>query len=190
MISPAGQSGNIPVPLPARCRIWPSPTSVSRIEDTAPRARARCSQRPLLILLALNLLAGSAVAAEVYKWKDAEGHLHFGDRPPTAEGDAESVTIRSGAPAAANGNSQERLRQVLDGFTKEREAREASQAAAQDAQQQREQACTRAKARQYSAEHSNFLFVYTPTGERRVLEGAEYNNVIAKARQAVADSCD
>ena len=190
MISPAGQSGNIPVPLPARCRIWPSPTSVSRTEYTAAHPRNRCSHWALLLLLALNLLAGSTVAAEVYKWKDADGHLHFGDRPPTAEADAESVTIRSGAPAAANGNSQERLRQVLDGFTKEREAREASQAAAEDAQEQREQACTRAKARQYSAEHSNFLFVYTPTGERRVLEGAEYNNVIAKARQAVADSCD
>ena len=190
MISAAGQSGNIPVRLPARCRTQPSPTSVLRTEYTAVRARDRCSCRELLLLIALQLLAGSAAAAEVYKWKDAEGHLHFGDRPPGAATNAESVTIRSGAPAAANGNSQDRLRQVLDGFTKEREAREASQAAAQHAQEQREQACTRAKARQYSAEHSNFLFVYTPTGERRVLEGAEYNSVIDKARQAVADSCD
>ena len=35
--------------------------------------------------LAGSLCAGSAVAAEVYRWTDADGVVHFSDRPPEAE---------------------------------------------------------------------------------------------------------
>lgn len=138
--------------------------------------------------MTLCLCVTAAPAAEVFKWKDADGHIHFGDRP--SDTPAESVTIRSAAPAAANGNNQERLRQVLDGYTKEREAREASRATKKQDAEKREQLCVGAKARQHSVENANFLYDYTTKGERRVLEGAEYKHVIEKAHQAVADSCD
>ena len=35
-----------------------------------------------LVLLAWLLLAGTATASDVYKWKDADGGLHFTDTPP------------------------------------------------------------------------------------------------------------
>jgi hypothetical protein len=82
------------------------------------------------------------------------------------------------------------LRQVLDDYTKQREARDASRANEKLEAEKREQGCIRAKARQRTAENANFLYDYTPEGERRVLAGAEYRQVIEKARQAVADSCD
>lgn len=178
-------SGNNPVQIPAPRRGRPSLRSLV-LDKT-------CCNLPQLgraWMLGVSLCVATATvtAAEVFKWKDADGHVHFGDRPPDSA--AESVTIRSGAAAGANGSGQERLRQVLEGYTKEREAREASRTAALQEEARREQICARAKARQLSAERANFLFEYTPTGERRVLEGAEYKNVIDKARQAVADSCD
>ncbi|CAN0472450.1 unnamed protein product, partial [Phaeothamnion confervicola] len=144
--------------------------------------------RAWLLVASLCAVTATVPAAEVFKWKDADGHVHFGDRPPDSA--AESLTIRSGGAAAAKGSSQQRLREVLDGYTKEREAREASRTAALQEVERREQVCTRAKARQLTAERANFLYEYTPNGERRVLEGAEYKNVIERARQAVVDSCD
>jgi len=48
--------------------------------------------RPLLLLL-LALLALPA-AAQVYKWKDADGKTHFGDRPPP-DARTEEVKIRT-----------------------------------------------------------------------------------------------
>jgi glutaredoxin len=49
--------------------------------------------RVLLMWFAL-LVAPVAVAADVYKWTDAEGRVHFGDRPPDAAA-AEKVKIYS-----------------------------------------------------------------------------------------------
>lgn len=178
-------SGNNPVQTSAPRRgrpSLPSPVKGKTSVDLPQLGRA------WLLGVSLCVVTATAPAAEVFKWKDADGHVHFGDRPPDRT--AESLTIRSGGTAAANGSSQERLRQVLEGYTKEREAREASRTAALQEVERREQVCARAKARQLAAERANFLFEYTPTGQRRVLEGAEYKNVIDKARQVVADSCD
>jgi len=47
--------------------------------------------RPLLICLAL-LLSLPAFAQTVYKWTDANGTVHYGDRPPD-EAQAQSVDI-------------------------------------------------------------------------------------------------
>jgi len=34
------------------------------------------------VLLATTALAGAAAATEIYRWVDADGTVHFGDRPP------------------------------------------------------------------------------------------------------------
>jgi glutaredoxin len=73
-----------------------------------PTARLRASLEAVLKLSLLALLlAGSVGAAEVYRWRDAAGVVHYGDRPP-ARADAERLSLpdqpdppASPAPAAA-----------------------------------------------------------------------------------------
>lgn len=182
-------SGNFPKPGSVSRRVCPSKTAGSSagtpFADVAAFAR-----HAALALSLLGLPLIPATAAEVFKWKDAAGHLHFGDKPPGSEIKAESVTIRGGEPAAANEHGQARLREVLEGYTRERKAREASRAAAARRAEQREQACERAKARRQRAERTNVMYVKTAKGERRILDGSEHQHVIDKARQAVTDSCD
>ena len=145
-----------------------------------------------LLWLGCALATAQVAATEVFKWRDADGHVHFGDRPAPAG--AESLTVHARPPSVANdnggGNHQERLREVLESYTKEREAREATQAADQQAADTHHRICTAAKKNQYALEHANFLFDYTDSGERRVLEGAEYDRAIARSRKAVVDSCE
>lgn len=43
------------------------------------------------IIIALTLLSSAALHAEIYQWRDANGKLHFGDRPPQEE-QAEEIT--------------------------------------------------------------------------------------------------
>lgn len=48
-------------------------------------------------LLLLTLLAAASVqAAEVYKWTDANGVVHFSDSPPPADAKAEKVHVGGG----------------------------------------------------------------------------------------------
>lgn len=59
----------------------------------------------LFLLLALTLPA----SAQVYKWTDAEGNVHFGNQPPP---EADEVDIRESAPGSMITEDQRRyLRQ-------------------------------------------------------------------------------
>ncbi|MDD5298411.1 MAG: DUF4124 domain-containing protein [Rhodocyclaceae bacterium] len=53
----------------------------------------------LIIGTLLALAALSAMAADIYTWKDADGRVHFSDQPPT--GKEEVKKLRGAAPSAA-----------------------------------------------------------------------------------------
>ena len=48
--------------------------------------------RSIIVLLAV-LACAAASAGEVYKWKDKDGRVHYGDKPK--EGEAQAVTVES-----------------------------------------------------------------------------------------------
>ena len=48
-------------------------------------------------LLAALLSGASTATAEVYKWVDEDGRVHFGDRPQAE--DAEAIELKPAAPA-------------------------------------------------------------------------------------------
>lgn len=63
-----------------------------------------------ILAISLALACAAASAGEVYKWKDKDGRVHYGDRPKDAQ--AESVTIDassgSGQPSATLTNEKDR----------------------------------------------------------------------------------
>ena len=64
-----------------------------------------------VLVLALAVPA----AAQVYRWKDAEGKVHYGDRPPEAE---KAKAIDTPAPAAVSASSDVRVTETtVEWFT-------------------------------------------------------------------------
>lgn len=75
---------------------------------------AACAMSGVLWVCGLLVLdAGEAAAAGIYRWVDAEGGVHFGDRPPAAQAaspvevrvntyPAPSIETLGGPPAAAD----------------------------------------------------------------------------------------
>jgi glutaredoxin len=55
-------------------------------------------------LLLIPLLFIGTATAEVYKWKDSAGHVHFSDKPPT-DAKAEKMKIKTSPPKTANSPS-------------------------------------------------------------------------------------
>src|SRR5687768_6800087 len=55
--------------------------------------------------LAIAVLATAAQAAEVYKWTDKDGRVHYGDRPKSME--AQEVELRNTTPVPVNTASGE-----------------------------------------------------------------------------------
>lgn len=136
---------------------------------------------------ALSWAHASSFAAEVYKWTDADGDVHFGDHPPSAG--AEQITVRSGNGMADPGR-QERTRRLLEEFESERAEQAEQDAALAQAEAQRAAACADARNRNFEYQNSGYLYEWTADGQKRVLSDAEHRRARAEARAAVDKWCD
>lgn len=130
-----------------------------------------------------------AVAGDVYKWVDENGKVHFGDKPQA--NDAEIIEIKPSAPPTAGARQRhERTQRVLEAMTAEREEREHASQAAREEATQRKRKCGLARAELNRRQTSSHLFYRDADGNKRVIEGAEYEAAIQEARNAVSEWCN
>lgn len=138
-----------------------------------------------LLLTALLMPAG---AADVYRWVDESGQVHFGDRPP-AKG-AEQLTVPSSPPAAADGARLERTRRLLDAFAAERAERREERAEAAARKAARQQRCAQARRNRASFENASRVVRYDDAGNRIVLDGEAYDAAHRRVVENVEQWCD
>lgn len=147
-----------------------------------------------LLMLAAAMLTGSA-AAEVYKWVDKAGNVHFGDQPPPGE-KAVKENIRppesiKSTPSAAPVKSPSLLERDLE-FKKRRSERlEGEKKQAEEAKQKeaRKAECERSRARLADVESGMQLFDYGKDGQRYYLDQEQRTKASNEARQRVEKDC-
>ncbi len=150
--------------------------------------------KQLVIGLTLLFVACSA-GAQMYKWVDQDGKVHFGDTPPPG---AKTTTVRapsSGeAPAAAPAAGKDAKKGPLTPAEQEQEyrkrqadERKAAEKADADRRAKAALADDCARTREYLAtlESGARIQRSNTSGERYYLDDAEIQQEIAKARQSL-----
>lgn len=109
-------------------------------------------------MLAL-LLPPWCPAAGIYKWRDADGHIHYGDRPPP-DREAQSLDIESAPaqPAPDAAQRRDQRRRLLDIYREDRQRREDQRTADQREKEQREHNCKLARRRLQESRNAAFLY--------------------------------
>ncbi len=143
--------------------------------------RGPAHQRFLALLLALAVPIASA---QVYKWVDEKGQVHYGEKPPAGSKPSavKPPAVSPNPPAQAQDfPSQElesRRRQIKRAEDEERQARDAAN---------REARCNNAKERLAIAEQA--ALYRREKGERVFLSDAEHKAEVESRRAAVAQYC-
>lgn len=150
------------------------------------------SRLQAMLALILALVAASAVATgEVYKWQDAHGNVHYGDRPPATGVGSRSVSLPP-APAPEADQARRRLKQrrLLEAFEAERNQRH--QAAAEAAATKRERArdCENARRELARFERANIVYTSDASGARFYMDDEERLQAAANARAWLGKHCD
>ena len=65
-----------------------------------------------IVAVSLALACAAASAGEVYKWRDKDGRLHYGDRPKDAQAESVMVKPTSGSGEASPNFAAEKDRQA------------------------------------------------------------------------------
>jgi hypothetical protein len=147
-------------------------------------------KKTLLVLLAW--LLNSAVAAEVFRWTDASGQVHYGERPPVDDAQRIEMPASPASPAAAPSDAATRLerqRRLLESFEYERHRRAEQQARDERQARQRAQQCQRLRNHWRRLSYPGPVFVTGDDGERRYLDDAQREAEKARLRPAFVERC-
>jgi hypothetical protein len=142
-------------------------------------------------LLFLGALTFAAHAhADLYKWTDATGKVHYSDQPPTVN----VQTVKT--PAAGQAETTSQARQSLDAkdqdYQKRRkEAEEAKAKADKEAEQARIQRanCDKARSNLSTLQNTPRVFTTNAAGQRIYMDDAARANALANSQKAVSDFC-
>ena len=145
-----------------------------------------------LLLLGVSLALGmTATAAEVYRYTDANGNVHYTDRP-TGQSTEQRVHIASRRtdPSAV----QARTKAFAEATAARKEAaaekpEEKTRAERRAEREEQEARCQSYRDKLATIENARRLYNTDENGERQYLDDAEIDEARAKARELVAENC-
>lgn len=152
----------------------------------------------LLALLSGSLLAAAPAAAETYKWKDADGKVHYSDHPPPPNAKDESIikprkqstpaATDKGAPAA---KAKTYTEQEADFKKRQVEAaeREAEEKKKADEAAQKQKNCEQARAELRTLQAGGRVTQTNAQGEREYLNDAQIAQEIERSKKVVDSWC-
>ena len=139
----------------------------------------------------LAMLAAPA-GAEIYKWTDAQGNVHYGDHPPS------SSTPKPFNPQTAKdaeARAEEALRQAADQAARKRaeqaisrEAASKQQAANEEEARRKAANCQRARGNLEALQRARVTRV-DAQGQTQILDEAAREAEMARASRAIVENC-
>jgi hypothetical protein len=146
---------------------------------------------PAFAGITLALVAAAAGAQGIHKWIDAQGRVHFGDRPPDASG-AYAPSAGSPAPGGVAPSEAERVQRrqkMLDAYQQERLERQEAEAKQKAEEAERQRRCAVARDRLARYERSGRIYEPLSDGGQRFLSDDERDAELRTARNEVVRYC-
>jgi hypothetical protein len=142
----------------------------------------------VLGLMAISLGA----SADVYKWVDPQGRVHYSDRPDVDNAERVAVASRRSNPEviAQRTEAEHEQRSQADAqASQQRREQATTQAVQKDVAKTRETQCKDAKEQYRVAIESQKLYRVGKNGEREYLTSAEIDEARMNARRAMDEIC-
>jgi Domain of unknown function (DUF4124) len=142
-------------------------------------------------LLFLGVLAFMGHAhAELYKWTDGQGKVHYSDQPPTAN--AQTIKAHQSGQAETTTQAKQSLNDQDQAYQKRREeaeqARVKSEKEAEQARIQREN-CAKARNNLNTLQNTPRVYTTNAAGQRTYMDDAARADALANSQKAISDFC-
>ena len=147
----------------------------------------------LVTISTLACLCFSA-QAQVYKWKDANGVTHYGEKPPEG-GKSKEVHLSNSAPAGgpeapnAGSQSSQNLQEREREFRRRQVARETAEAKRQADQKNLDAKCQYASGRLAEMRKAGRVYNYNANGQREYMDDKQRDALVAQREQEYAQYC-
>jgi hypothetical protein len=145
------------------------------------------------LTLCVTALWAAPLTAEIYKWVDDNGKLHYGDRPPADVKSAREVKIKTtpvpATPTPSSAARLDRQKRMLNAYANERADRK--QAAKKEKEQKAQLArrCVEAKDQLALMKESGSLYTLNDAGERVYRSDRERESSIKAYEDGITKNC-
>ena len=149
----------------------------------------RTAMKPFAFAV-VALLAATAVSAQVYEWKDAQGKTHYSDKPPVGTAQVQKIAApESSAPS--NSAQKTTADRELEFRKRQKDAQESAEKAKKDqaASTDQKESCDKARRALEVLESGERIALRDGQGERYYLDDAQRQQETAKARQLIQANC-
>ena len=148
--------------------------------------------RCLLIIPFLCLSSPLPAVADVYRWVDADGQVHYGESPPS-EGarkiELPEASESSPEPDREAADRRARQQRLLDAYEHERERKEAAAADASRARQADAARCADLRQHWRRLSFAGPVYYQSPDGGRDYLNDEQREAAKQRLRPAYAAAC-
>lgn len=128
--------------------------------------------------------------AELYKWTDGQGKVHYTDQPPTVN--AQTIKGTPAGQAETTNQATQSLNAKDQAYQKRRkeaeEARAKTEKEAEQARAQREN-CDKARKNLSTLQNSPRVYTTDAAGQRTYMDDATRASSMANSQKAVSDFC-
>ncbi len=148
--------------------------------------------RPIVLPVLALMLLSTAESAEVYRWTDDNGQVHFSQRPPPRE--AQRLQLPESGPGQPNADTdltrrRERERRLLESYQHERTQKKARQAREVNARQEAAERCSRLQLHWRRLSHPGPVYIRRDDGEREYLSDEQREAEQARIRPSYVQAC-
>jgi hypothetical protein len=144
----------------------------------------------LIISLSAWLFSSFTHATGIYKWVDARGNVHYGDKPTVETVEKLNIKAqRSGIPPPNEAERRARQRRLLNVFQEEREAARAQAQKEKQRKARTQRNCNLARDRLRNLRHAAYLYDLDKQGNRVILSDQKREQAISDTQAAVTRWC-
>lgn len=145
--------------------------------------------RFLQISFIFCLLLSFPSYAEVYKWVDKDGNVHYGDKPVNNSTEMNVQLSDDSTDGPSNSNRSERRQKILDALREDREEKEKQRAEEKKKKKKLKRQCQWAKDQLQGYENASGIYDLDKDGKRVMMSDKQRNKFTNKLRSDIKKHC-
>jgi len=142
---------------------------------------------PFLFFAAV--IHSGGVSAEIYKWIDEHGNVHYSDKRMNDDSAPVSVNSAAPPPDTSTAEHRQRAQELLEVFEEERREKKQAARDAEAERKQRKDNCKRARDMQRHYGEIGRLYDYDESGNKRYYSDEEIDNYRGEINEQVERWC-
>ena len=150
-------------------------------------------------LIGISLIIGLSILspvteAEIYKWVDENGQVHYGEKPPEENKSTTEFKLKkqqqTNTIPATPAERKRKQEQLIRALSEERQIKEEAKAKQEKEEAKRRRQCMYARDRLKSYEQANLIYRLNDKGERVYYSDQQRDSMVARYKADIAKHCN